>query len=240
MPLIARASTTVRNKNLLIVLMCAVFVCWFAYDGFIGYARSNDRLVERLRSSVDETWFKQEWRPEVMPWTPKNPDGWPGWAKADTTTRARMGAIAKEAGSHAEGWRSELDIEFQRWIVLGLAVATAGSIGWFIHCQRRRAIADEASVSPSPGVVIPWEKITRVNNARWNSHGIVEITYTDAGGVARINWFDDYKLEREPLLAILDQLSEKAVHAEFVPRVETAAPTDPPASSPPPPEPRGS
>ena len=34
MPLVARAYKTVRNKNLLIVLMCALFLSWFAYDGF--------------------------------------------------------------------------------------------------------------------------------------------------------------------------------------------------------------
>ena len=48
MAFVARASTTVRNKNLLIILMCAVFFVWFTYDGFVGYPRNNDRLVNRL------------------------------------------------------------------------------------------------------------------------------------------------------------------------------------------------
>ena len=70
----------------------------------------------------------------------------------------------------------------------------------------------------APGVVIPWEKITRVDNTRWKNHGIVDITYTDAQGATQKADFDDYKLQREPLLAILDQLGDKAVNAEFLPQ----------------------
>ena len=51
MPLVARASTTVRNKNFLVIAMVAVFLVMFAYDGFYGYARKNDRLVEYMKNT---------------------------------------------------------------------------------------------------------------------------------------------------------------------------------------------
>ena len=66
-----------------------------------------------------------------------------------------------------EGWHTETDMNTQKYIVGGLALGVLAAIWWFFHCQRRRAIAEEATVSPAPGVVIPWEKITRIDNTRW-------------------------------------------------------------------------
>ena len=132
-------------------------------------------------------------------------------------TAAKVGKV--------EGWKNPFDIQLQRWIVLGLAAATAASLWWFLHCQKRRAIAEESTVSPAPGVVVAWDKITRVDNTRWKKMGIVEITFSDSQGHAHKAKFDDYELEREPLLAILDQLAEKAaVHAEFIPKEDISVP----------------
>ncbi len=47
----------------------------------------------------------------------------------------------------------------------------------------------------------------------------MDITYRDQNAAEKTADFDDYKLEREPLLLILDQLAEKAVNAEFLPKV---------------------
>ena len=219
MPLVARASKTVRNKNLLIVLMCVVALSWFAYDGFVGWPAANDLVVKYMKNVMMP---KGDLDREVQP----DLDQWKGWNHEDAATRQKMSVIVKTAAKvgNVEGWKYPFDIQLQQWIVLGLAVTTAASIWWFLHCQKRRAIAEEASVSPSQGVIIPWDKITRVDNTRWKKMGIVEITYSDAQGQPRKAAFDDYDLEREPLLAILDQLAEKAVHAEFIPKGDISVP----------------
>ncbi len=220
MPLVARASKTVRNKNLLIILMCAVFLSWFAYDGFVGWPAANDRAV---------AYMKGEMMPQgkldraVQP----NLDQWKGWNNEDAATREQMSTIVKTAAKvgNVEGWKNPFDIQLQLWIVYGLAAATAASIWWLFHCQQRRAIAEETTVSPSKGVVVPWDKISRVDNTLWKKMGIVAITYSDPSGRQRKAEFDDYKLEREPLLSILDQLAEKALHAEFIPKEDTPPPS---------------
>jgi hypothetical protein len=216
MALVARASTTVRNKNLLIILMCAVFFAWFAYDGYVGYPRRNDRIVERMKGWLDEGKIDPEFDKDIR--------GWQGWSNETPEARERMDKVVASSKNRVkvEEWKAVLDISVQRWIVLGLAGATAGSIWWFFHCQRRRAIGEETTVSPAEGVVVPWDKITRVDNTRWKSTGIVEITFPGPDGKPQKAKFDDYELEREPLLEILDQLAIKAVNAEFIPRDEPA------------------
>jgi hypothetical protein len=205
----------VRNKNLMIVAMCVVFAVWFAYDGWIGWPQRNDRLVVGM---IDESKTPtSRIRVEDVPLM----TAWPQWQNASTPQRQEMADIAKLNG-RAE-FKTETDILVQKMIVLGLALASAGSLGWFIHCQKRRAIAEADTVSPSPGVIIPWGDITVVDNSRWKKSGIVDITYRHADGEGKAK-FDDYELDRDPLLLILDQLADRAVNAEFLPKEEPASP----------------
>jgi hypothetical protein len=225
MTLVARASKTVRLKNLAIVVMCLVFCGWFLRDGFIKYPEGNDAVVRQILDKPDAS---DAIKSRAMKWTHWNDE-------TPESRQAMYDELRKETGSEAGKvarlFKQPFDVEFQQWLAWGLVGCVGASIWWFIHCQRRRAIAEEATVSPAPGVVIPWEKITRVDNTRWKRIGIVDITYTDDKGAAQQADFDDYKLEREPLLAILDQLAEKAVNAEFVPKEEPqkaeAAPPSP-------------
>jgi hypothetical protein len=228
--LVAKASNTVRNKNLLIILMCAGFFVWFAYDGWVAYPRTNDLAVERLKNMMADGKLKARDQDELDQWQAALAT-YKGWNQATPAERARIdkiAAVGKTIAGGVEGWKSPFDINLQRYIVYALAAAVLASIWWFIRCQRRRATADETTVSPAPGVVIPWDKITVVDNTRWKKSGIVDITYTDGQGSAQKAKFDDYELDREPLLAILDMLAEKADKAEFIPKEEPLA--DPPAA----------
>ena len=217
---VARASKTVRGKNLIILLMCLVFFGWFFYDGYFTYPANNDRkvasLVDNPAVSLPTKVLAQDWQR----------DG--GWSRLPEARHEQMNqALDEETRNNhinKDGWKGPFDVRLQRILAWGLLGCLAGSVWWFVHCQRRRAIAEEGTVSPMPGVVIPWAKITRVDNTRWKSVGIVDITYTNERGETRQADFDDYKLEREPLLAILDELGEKAVNAEFVPKEEGKEP----------------
>ncbi len=218
MTLVARASKTVRLKNLIIVVMCVVFCVWFMRDGYIRYPEDNDRVVKAIATKADATDAIKE---RARMWT--------GWNNELPMNRQMMfdelqKETGAEAGKIAHQFKQPFDVEFQQWLAWGLVGCVVASIAWFIHCQRRRAIAEDETVSPAPGVVIPWGKITQVNNERWKKVGIVDITYTDEQGQTRHASFDDYKLEREPLLGILDQLGEKAVNAEFLPKEELKNP----------------
>jgi hypothetical protein len=214
LPITASASTTVRNKNFLIIVLFTGFLGWFAYDGFIKYPQEDDRLVEVMKTMVES---HRQLDASDLPIL----NAWKGWSRSSPAEREVMTAMAIKA--KVEGWHTETDMNTQKYIVAGLALGVLAAIWWFFHCQRRRAIAEEATVSPAPGVVIPWENITRIDNTRWKSSGIVEITYKDAAGASRTATFDDYVLDRDPLLDILDQLAARAVHAELIPKDELPA-----------------
>jgi hypothetical protein len=81
---------------------------------------------------------------------------------------------------------------------------------------------DDGTLSPARGLVIPWEKITRVDNTRWRTMDIVDLTFTDEAGAPQKALLDGYEVDREKLVEILDQLSAKAAHAEFLPKEEPA------------------
>src|SRR6478735_3886852 len=45
-PIVARASNEYRLKRLVIVIMLVGSGLWFAYDGFIGWPRENQRIAD--------------------------------------------------------------------------------------------------------------------------------------------------------------------------------------------------
>jgi len=218
--LIARASNAVRNKNLIILVMCLVFCGMFIWDGFKAYpARNNYKIANVLNehaSAVSSEHLKVfEDYAKVG-----------GWDKASPELRQQVDDALRGEAEHigTEGWKSPFDVKLQQGIAIGLVGCVAAAIWWFIRCQKRRVIAEGNTVSPAPNVVIPWDKITVVDNSRWKKVGIVDITYTDDAGMSQKAEFDDYKVQREPLLAILDMLAEKAVNAEFLPKEEATEP----------------
>src|SRR5262249_9571370 len=157
------------------VLLCLGFLCWFAYDGFLHWPERNDGLVEYMKGMTDDN------PPRLDPKFRADLDAWKGWNNETPAARTHMNDIATAGArdGRLETWKSPLDMAVQRWIVLGLGFAVLGAIWWLLHCQQRRVIAEENFVSPSRGVEIPYDKIQIVDNTRWKSAGIVEITYLD-------------------------------------------------------------
>ncbi len=221
MALIARAAKGTRNKNLLIIVMCAVTLGLFIYDGWFGYPAGNDRLIAGLIAKAEDPkgGVDPSFESEIKGWSAKH------WSTASTEEQKRMDEIITSSKNvfSPEGWKSPLDILIQKLIVALLVVATAAALWRFVRYQKRRVVADDGTISPAPGLVIPWEKISLVDNTRWQKMEIVQLTYTDGAGKASTVEVDGYYLEREPLLAILDQLAEKAVNAEFIPKEEEGA-----------------
>ncbi len=200
------------TKNLIIVLMCLVFAGLFAYDGFYGWPKNDDAIIQYLNNQA--ILGKIDDLPEYR--------NWKGWWAETPEARAKMDEIidGKKTTINVEGWKQVFNIKLQWWIASGLILVLAGAIWRFLSQFRLRVSATDAAVSPKQGLNIPWDKITKVDNTEWRSYGIVTITYTDADGGNATADFDDYKTQREPLLKILDALGEKAVNAEFIPKEE--------------------
>ena len=215
MAIVATASTTVRNKNLIFTLMCIAFTVWFGYDGLRRYPAANDRVVAIMAANARAGVGADKEQLAKL-------EGWPGWAQATSAERADVDAIVK--ATNAEGWHSAFDIRLQIYLTIGLAVVSLAAIARFLHGQRRRAIADENGLSPEPGLIIPWSDITKIDNTRWNKMGIVDLEYSGADGKIHRTLLDSYSLDDLPPL--LNELATRADKAQFIPPVGDPAPSE--------------
>jgi hypothetical protein len=218
------------TRNLILAVMCAAFCFLFIRDGFYGYPANNDRIVREIRRVED-----------VSAATLERTEQWKGWNNESAESREAMTeALKKEtgaaAGRIAQGWKKPFDVTLQRWLAVVLVGVNVWSISRLIRFLRKRTACDDTTLSPRRGLVIPWEKITQVDNSDWRAADIVEITYTDEAGTARKALLDGYEVDKGKLVPILEQLAEKAVHAEFLPKEEAVKEVpaeDAPMSEPP-------
>jgi len=204
MAIVATASKDLRNRYLIIIVACFVFAAWFAYDGFKGWPEKNDAAVKQL---VQMAKGGQGLGPDQLSVLLN----WPGWSAATADQKAQISSIPV---SKNVGWHSAFEIQFQQGSVFALLLATAALIAWFMKVQRRRAIADESSLSPEPGLTIPWDAITKIDNTRWKKKGIVDLEYRDAAGQICKTKLDDFLLDG--LRPLLNEVQEHAKNAEFI------------------------
>jgi hypothetical protein len=201
--LVATPSTTVRNKNILLILMVAGFCGWFTYDGLVGYVKSNDKVLAEAREKYKDELTANIRARELL-------ETWPGWDNA--TPQQQQDATVFMRGK-PESWHNPLDMKTQKIISVCLAGVTIITIWWFFHCQRRRAIANAQTLSPARGVEIPWSSITKIDNTKWKKSGIVWITYKENNEELEAK-LDDYHLDK--LRPILQLMEEKCPHAELI------------------------
>lgn len=216
MSLTATASRTVRNKNLILIGMIVVFAIWFAYDGWSGWPSKNDEIVTRqIPARISQNKLTADAADDFKDWK--------GWNQETPERRKLLEKSSHE--NHFEGFHGEMDILIQKLIVIGLALGALVAIWWYAHCQKRRAIADDAGLSPEAGVLIPWDAITRVDNTRWKRSGIVDVTYM-LNGEEKITKLDDYLLDNLP--PVLNEVAVRATKAQVIMPAEDAAKTSTP------------
>ncbi len=210
MPLVAPASKGLRNRYLILIVACIVFAAWFAYDGWKTYPANNDASVTRMIAMADHGWG-------ISPGERLALDDYAraGWANATSAQKARVNDIVNKYGAlPGVRWHSAFEIQFQQWTVLGLLLATAALVAWFSKVQRRRAVADDNGLSPAPGLTIPWDAITKIDNRRWRKKGIVNLEYRDPAGQIQKTKLDNFLLDNLPPL--LNEVQERAKNAEFI------------------------
>ena len=219
MPIVAKANTGYSIRILIMAVLCAVFAFWFAKDGWIGYPKQNDAIVARL---LDPTTATPQ---SAVPAAKEKLKSWPGYAQASSAEITEMGTLVKNC--NIEDWHTELDVLVQRGIVVGLILGVIVTLVFYRRYTRKRAIADEAGLSPAQGIVIAWSDITKIDNTQWDKRGIVTITYKAANSQEpQTAILDDYDLDNLP--AVLEEVSNRAVNAEFdppLPDQNSATPT---------------
>ena len=226
MPFVATASRTVRNKNIILILMCAGFAFFFAKDGFYSWERVNDASVATAADNARKVFTDAE---------VAKLKSWPEH-KSDAGFRDEIHELLKRRMNEDLPFHSDTDLMLQKALAVFLIGTVVASIWYTVRCQRRRAVLDETAktLSPAPGLTFPIDAITKVDNTRWKKTGIVDITSTTPAGTPAETELDDYKLDGlPPLLNELSLLADKAefINPEAPPAPDEAKPPEPDANA---------
>lgn len=172
-----------RNRLLLIALGAMLYAAWCLYDARIGYP---DKIAAREAFEQVQDKHPDDWRTEEWPRVAKE-NGWDPTkepeekTKGDITTQWIQFAIVFPIGSYCL-----------------IAVAL-----W----SRKYVGVDETTLYANGGVEVPFDKITRVDAARWENKGIARIYYDLGSGEGNI-LIDDFKLDRQPANAVFNRIKE--------------------------------
>jgi hypothetical protein len=214
MSLVATASREVRNKNLILIALCGVFLGLFVWDGVYGWPKANDETIRAI-------WSDKTHQAKLLEYSAANPlenaqELFEHPQKWGDMTAEQQEAVARfiAAKSIPLPMHSRLDILAQQLIAGGLLLATGAAVWWFFRCQKRRGEADENGISPYPGEVIAWDAIRKVDNTKWKKSGKVFLIYVDSSGSEQEALLDEYHLDK--LRPVLQMLEENARHAEFI------------------------
>lgn len=212
MPVVASANLNYSIRLAIVVLLCIGAALWFSYDGWKNWPAQNDKLIKYVIDNPRGTQGDQVNMDKFK--------AWPGYAIATPEQIAAMDITTKQ--TDISDWKTSHDIWLQRILGVGVGVVAIFFIWKFISYRtRHRAVADDTSLSPGPGVVIPWDNITKVDNTLWKKKGIVTLTYTDAGGQEKTAVLDEFDLDH--LVPVLMELEKHAKKAEFISPPEDSA-----------------
>ncbi len=190
----------------IIALACLGFAGWFFYDGAVKYPWQKELYEERQRlaSSGDPEWSQQ--------WTRYAQEQ--GWSPEVEPVK-----------------RTDMDITTQ--YLMGLLVLPVGLLfGYsFVRAQGRWVAADDTGLRTSSRQHAPWSSIKAVDKSRWKSKGIAVVRYTDAGGGEQKITLDDWKFDRDPTVAMVEELDRRLGLSETSEPAEQAVPASPPSDT---------
>lgn len=197
MPAEARVLKMWSQQKGLVPLLFLAFAAWFLWDGAVGYPRSDERWDAHERLQAD-------------------PGGW-----------------EKYAGER--GWKTEKPekrfgpekYREQFWVS---AITAAVGLIALTYWQRERKLVirnDDAGISTSRGLRIPYGAITRVDKTIWKAKGYAYIHYDDGGKPGKLT-LDDAKHDPKALDIILEEtIAHLNPTATVLAPKESAPPTSP-------------
>lgn len=202
MDLKATLASSYRNRLILIALAAMLYAAWCMYDALIGYPNKQEarRAFEQVREQYPDTYRNVQW-PQLA-----EDNGWDGTVEPDEI----------DAWNIATQW-------IQFGIVFPIGAYCLFSLAMW---QRRYVGADESRLYSHKLDGVTFDKITRIDAARWENKGIAVIYY-DAGQGEQSLVLDDWKYQREPTDAIFDRLRENVGDDKITGLTEPTDTTDP-------------
>ena len=203
MPAEARVLKMWSQQKGLVPLLFLAFAAWFLWDGAVGYPRSDAR------------WDAHE------------------------RLQGEPGAWEKYAGER--GWKTEKPEKrfgpekYREQYVVSAITAAVGLIALAYWQSQRKLIIrnDDAGISTSRGLRVPYESIAKVDTTVWKQKGFAYIHYQANGQPKRLT-FDDAKHDPKALDIILEETIARLPPTATVvgPKVAAASVTSAPAAPP--------
>ncbi len=225
-----------KVRTLLLFLMVAVFSAWFAYDGWVGYPRSNynehlGQLTKEERESVGElpvypTVNKAKWESGVKAVKEASAsqrrsvlealfEAKPSYENAEAMYY--FGPAYRVKVSLRDGFpgdpmigspatKSETSIEWQLYLGAVLAVVSVYLLWFVLRVVRTHLVLDDTGLTYSGRGPIRWDQMKQLDISRFADKGWVDLLYDDNGAEGRVR-LDEYHLARFD--DIIDEICER-------------------------------
>jgi hypothetical protein len=178
--IVARASNEYRLKRLVIVIMLVGSGLWFAYDGYIGWPRENQRLAELKK--------EQE-------------------AARKANDDSKVIQLATQIKNIHEGTpHSDTDLMMQKLLAFSLPPLGLFVLGWALYHSRGIYRLQDNQLGVPGHPPIPLDAIRSIDRTDWDRKGIAWINYELPNGIARSARLDDFIYQRKPTDEIFKQI----------------------------------
>jgi len=179
-PIIARASNEYRLKRLVIVVMLVGSGLWFAYDGYIGWPRENQRLAELKKEQESAR-------------------------KANDDSKVIQ--LATQIKNVHEGTpHSDTDLMMQKLLAFSLPPLGIFVLAWALYHSRGIYRLQDNQLAVPGHPPIPLDAIRSIDRTDWDRKGIAWINYELPNGISRSACLDDFIYQRKPTDEIFKQI----------------------------------
>lgn len=214
-----------KVRTTLLFLMVAVFSAWFAYDGLVGYPAQNakeyrDQLAPEERETVgelpilpgvtEEAWSGLKEKVKESPSTERRAileatfGGPPAYENKDSIyyfgpayhiKLSLRDGLPVEPMVGAAPTKSATSIQWQKYLAIGLAVFSLYLLWLLMKVRSTRLVLDESGLTYNSEGPISYERMTRLDSARFNEKGWVDLYYDGSGTERRLR-LDEYHIAR--------------------------------------------
>jgi hypothetical protein len=158
-----------RAKRLALSVMLVIFGIAFAYDGFVGWPRQNERIAELGRQIEDAR---------------KN---------GDDRKVSELDAERSHIKLH-----SDMDILMQKVLAFVLIPGGVALLAWsFYQSRGEYRLADNVLHVPGHPPV-PLDAVRAIDKTRWERKGIAQLDYELTGGQKGTVTLDDFVYQQRP------------------------------------------
>lgn len=214
-----------KVRTLLLFLMVAVFSAWFAYDGWVGYPKSNykehlGQLTKEERETVGDlpvypTVTQHNWEPafESIKQAPdaqrramleelfgakpsyENVEALYYFGPAYRVKVALNDGVPALPMVGSSATKSETSIQWQLYLAVVLAVVSVYLL-WFVSgVFRTHLVLDDSGLTLNGRDPIAWDAMKRLDISRFADKGWVDLHYDENGAESKLR-LDEYHLAK--------------------------------------------